>query len=79
MLNDEDFEKMVREKINFVLSSQKTNVNLLAKGDLTLQRKLNGQIHEKRRISAYTLYVVLSEIPDLSAEWLFGRNQTPSR
>lgn len=70
MINEEIFEKEIRERINEALLSHGITVNALANGDLTLQRKLNGQIREGRRLSAYTLYVILSALPDLSAEWL---------
>lgn len=70
MMLEDDYDELLRFKIKELLVQSNTNVNVIAGGNLTLQRRLNGQINEGRRITAHTLYTLLCAFPRLSADRL---------
>ena len=60
----------VRQRIIEVLRINNATVNSLAKGNSSLQRKLQRQINEGAAITTETINLVIKTFPSISVDWL---------
>ncbi len=70
ILNSIAMESNVRQRIKSILMDKSVTINALAKGNGSLQRKLQRQLNEDATITFDIIEYLQDEFPEVSAEWL---------
>lgn len=65
------------DRINEILRDRGISINSLARGNTSLQRKLNRQLSEGSALTADIVNVVLEHIPDIDPMWVLTGEDRP--